>query len=175
MSLDRELAIAGSRFELLPKTTMSVHGLSSQWGAFHMLQQLAYRRTSSKKMHAAELALDRVLDGMLDGSVAPDRAHRKFKTVSANRARADRRRGAALKRELPCPRPEPSGFELAALNEDVARARADLDGEGKQWRLLLAAGAGYTMEEIANENGDKVGTIKAKVSRARGRLRVRAA
>ena len=154
---------------------MSVQGLSPLWGAFHMLQQLAYRRTSSKKMHAAELALDRVLDGMLDGSLTPDLAHRKFKTVTANRARVDRRRGAVVKREAPYARSEPSGFERAALHEDVARARAALADDGKQWGLLLAAGAGHTMEEIANENGDKVGTVKAKLSRARARLRARAA
>lgn len=156
---------------------MRTSALSPQWETFRMLQELAYRRTSSKKMHAAELALDRVLDSLLDGSVMPALAHQKFKTVTANRARVDRHRAARLASAVSPTPPQCDGFKRVALHEEArgARSKLTVTGSGSQWDLLLAVGVGYSLQEIANGNGEKVGTIKARISRARALIRPRAA
>ena len=51
----------------------------------------------------------------------------------------------------------------------MVEARAEVP---RGWDLLIALGMGHSIAEVANANGIKPGTIKARVSRARARLRM---
>lgn len=96
--------------------------------------------------------------------------------VLRNTARSARRHRAALDR-LP-PRGDVPDFadelvERADLTEQLTAARAALDRLGRREREVIAlvvwSGLGYG--EAAEALGIRVGTVKSRLSRARGRLR----
>jgi RNA polymerase sigma-70 factor (ECF subfamily) len=96
--------------------------------------------------------------------------------VVRNRRRSERRFRVALSR-VPAPRPE-AGFESdadARLDDERRTADAlDLLGrlpQGEQDVFVLCAWCGLSYEDAALALGLPVGTVRSRLSRARGRLR----
>ncbi|MCR0984317.1 sigma-70 family RNA polymerase sigma factor [Roseomonas populi] len=88
----------------------------------------------------------------------------------------DRRRHAALKRALDRAPPEeegrPAGQEHRMEVIGLARVMKDLSPE-QQEALVLVGALGFSMEDAARVAGVQVGTLKARVSRARKALATR--
>lgn len=143
--------------------------LSTMWDVFRLLQGAAYNPTNSSRAYGREVALDVVLHDLTTGGIEPEVAPRRFTTVAANRYRVDRARVARATRERRAqyqPRAADAELDLARR---VDEARAEIP---RDWDLLIALGMGHSIAEVANANGIKPGTIKARVSRARARLRM---
>jgi len=152
--------------------------LPSPWDIFLQLQVATDSLTVNARTNAREEALTDLLEGLAAGAgvgLDAEAMARRYWALSANRAKKYRYRAGLADQVVHHQRHEHLGHDSLALAELREQAAHALAGLAPQDADLLRQVFGYrrSYREVASRLGQPVGTMKARVSRLRDRIRAR--
>ena len=143
------------------------------WQYFATLQNRCNSTTLNSQAWGADEAIEAILDDMANGlfGTNPPLMLRRFDSLQSNRSKKYSQRRQILAKR---PFSGSAGAGRRVLSH-VAACRETLQNAQKQvrledWQLLLAIGAGYSYQEVAEHVGQSPQYLKPKVSRLRAYL-----
>jgi DNA-binding NarL/FixJ family response regulator len=149
--------------------------LPHPWDAFGRLQAATNSHVISAWTNASDEALTELLEELAAG-VVPSNAtaiEQRHRALTANRAKKYRHRATLedqVVHHMRRQQQRPDQADLAGVRQLVALASASLPAEDREL-LRDVLGNGMSYREAASRLAKPVGTLKARISRLRRRLR----